>query len=119
MRVAGDLDDRLLDVLAFEELPLHRIVLAALFLLLRVNREVRGVHALHLSSLTVHTDRPLDVALDGELTGSVPGQFEVAAEALRVITPLDFQDRDEAGPEAVRRESGSAAPAPRPQTAPG
>jgi undecaprenyl-diphosphatase len=95
MRVGGDLDDRLLDVLAFEELPVHRLALAALFLLLRVSREVRGVHALHLTSLAVRTERTLDVALDGEVIGTVPGDFEVAAEALRVVTPLDFQDRDD------------------------
>jgi undecaprenyl-diphosphatase len=93
MRVGGaNLDDRLLDVLAFEELPLHRIALSALFLLLHVNRGVRGVHALHLSDLKVHTKRQLDVALDGEVIGKVPGDFEVAGEALRVVTPLDFQD---------------------------
>jgi undecaprenyl-diphosphatase len=93
MRVGGaNLDDRLLDVLAFEEVGLHRIALAALFLLLHVNREVRGVHARHLSHVTVHTQRPLDVALDGELGGTVPGDFEVVGEALHVVTPLDFQD---------------------------
>jgi diacylglycerol kinase family enzyme len=96
MRVGGvRLDDRLLEVLAFEELPLHRIALAALFLLLHVNREVRGVHALHLSNLMVHTTRPLDVTLDGEVTGTVPGDFEVAGEAPRVVTPLDFQHVDD------------------------
>jgi YegS/Rv2252/BmrU family lipid kinase len=95
MRVGGDLDDRLLDVLAFEALPVHRLALAALFLLLRVKRHVRGVHALHLTSLTVRTERTLDVALDGEVAGTVPGDFEVAGEALRVVTPLDFQDRDD------------------------
>jgi undecaprenyl-diphosphatase len=96
MRVGGvNLDDRLLDVIAFEALPLHRIALAAIFLLLHVDREVRGVHALHLSQLKVDTDRPLDVALDGEVIGTVPGDFEVADEALRIVTPLDFQDIDD------------------------
>jgi YegS/Rv2252/BmrU family lipid kinase len=96
MRVGGvNLDDRLLDVLAFEALPLHRIALAALFLLLHIDREVRGVHALHLSHLKVDSDQPLDVALDGEVAGTVPGDFEVAGEALRVVTPLDFQDVDD------------------------
>jgi undecaprenyl-diphosphatase len=92
MRIGGvNLDDRMLDVLAFEELPLHRIGLAALFLLLRVNRGVRGVHAVHVSNLKVHTNRPLEVTLDGEVRGTVPGDFEAASEALRVVTPLDFQ----------------------------
>jgi YegS/Rv2252/BmrU family lipid kinase len=93
MRVGGvNLDDQLLDVLAFEELPLHRIGLAALLLLLGVKRELRGVHAIHVSNVTVHTNQPLDVALDGEVNGTVPGDFEVASEALRVVTPLHFQD---------------------------
>lgn len=96
MRVGGvNLDDQVLDVLAFEELPLHRIGLAALFLLLGVNRGLRGVHAVHVSNITVHTSQPLDVALDGEVNGTVPGDFEVAGEALRVVTPLDFQNVDD------------------------
>jgi diacylglycerol kinase (ATP) len=104
MRVGGDLDDRILDVLAFEDLPLHRLALAAVFLLLHRKREVGGVHVLHLSNLTVHTDEPLDVALDGEVTGRVPGNFEVVGEALRVVTPLGFQNH----PAGVRR--GTDAP---------
>jgi hypothetical protein len=35
----------------------------------------------------VHTERPLDVALDGEIVANLPGDVEVAGEALRVITP--------------------------------
>jgi len=30
--------------------------------------------------------------LDGEVTGTVPGDFEVVGEALRVVTPLEFQN---------------------------
>jgi diacylglycerol kinase family enzyme len=85
-------DDRLLDVLAVEDLRARRLLLAALFLLLRIKRPLAGVRALHISSLHVHTERPLDVALDGEIAGSLPGDFEVAGEALRVITPAEFED---------------------------
>lgn len=85
-------DDRLLDVLAIESIPLPRMILAALFLLLRIKRPIRGVHALHISSLHVHTDHEVDIALDGEIIGNLPADFEVAGEALRVITPLDFED---------------------------
>jgi YegS/Rv2252/BmrU family lipid kinase len=88
-------DDRLLDVLAVENIPARRMLLAALFLLLRVKREVAGVRALHVASLHVHTEHPLDVALDGEIIGNLPGDFEVAGEALRVITPLEFEDIDD------------------------
>lgn len=85
-------DDRLLDVLAVEDLPARRLLVAALFLLLRIKRPLTGIRTLHISSLHVHTDHPLDVALDGEIAGTIPGDFEVAGEALRVITPLGFED---------------------------
>jgi YegS/Rv2252/BmrU family lipid kinase len=104
MRVGGaNLDDRLLDVLAFEALPLHRIAIAALYLLLHIKREVRGVHAVHLASLKVQTNRRLEVALDGEVSGTVPGDFEVVGEALHAITPLDFQDTHDGGPRTARQ----------------
>jgi diacylglycerol kinase family enzyme len=45
--------------------------------------------------LHVHTTHPLDVALDGEIIGKVPADFEVAGEALRVITSLEFEDIDD------------------------
>ncbi len=87
-------DDRLLDVIAVEDIPARRLVLAALFLLLRVRRQVPGIRALHVASLHVHTDHPVEVALDGEIAANLPGDFEVAGEALRVITPLEFEDID-------------------------
>jgi YegS/Rv2252/BmrU family lipid kinase len=96
MRIGGSSpDDRLLDVLAVEDVPLHRIVRAAMFLIFHVKREVPGVRALHVQSLSVHTDRPLEVALDGEVVANLPGDFEVVGEALRVVTPLEFEDVDD------------------------
>jgi YegS/Rv2252/BmrU family lipid kinase len=93
MRLGGSSpDDRLLDVLAVEDVPLHRVLLAAMVLIVHLNREVAGVRAMHVQSLHVHTDRPLEVALDGEVAGTLPGDFEVVGEALRVITPVEFID---------------------------
>jgi YegS/Rv2252/BmrU family lipid kinase len=88
----SDPDDRLLDVLAFEDIPVRRLLLAAAFLVLRIRRPLAGVRALHTRQVHVHTPRPLAVALDGEVAGCLPGDFEVAGEALRVITPLEFED---------------------------
>jgi YegS/Rv2252/BmrU family lipid kinase len=85
-------DDRLLDVLAVENVPVRRMLLAALFVVLRIKRPMAGIRALHVRSLHVHTEQPLEVALDGEITGRLPGDFEVAGEALRVITPAEFED---------------------------
>ena len=88
----SDPDDRLLDVLAFEDMPMRRLLLAASSLLLPGRRPLAGVRALHVSKLHVHTSRPLAVALDGEVVGRLPGDFEVVGEALRVVTPLEFTD---------------------------
>ena len=88
-------DDRLLDVLAIGDIPARRMLLAVLFLLLRIRRPVAGIRALHVTSLHVHTEQPLDVSLDGEVAANLPGEFDVAGEALRIITPQDFEDIDD------------------------
>ncbi len=96
MRVTGSSpDDRLLDVLAVEDVPLRRILMAAVHQLFRIRKPLEGVHALHVQEMRVHTDTELDVALDGEVLGKLPADFIVAGEALRVVTPLDFDDVDD------------------------
>jgi YegS/Rv2252/BmrU family lipid kinase len=93
MRMSGSSpDDRLLDVLAVEDLPLRRVLLAGIHQLFHVARPVKGVHALHVQEMRVHTAVPLEVALDGEVLGTLPADFVVAGEALHVVTPLDFED---------------------------
>jgi len=42
----------------------------------------------------VNTNEELEVTLDGEICSALPGDFEVAGNALR-ITPLDFDDIDD------------------------
>jgi YegS/Rv2252/BmrU family lipid kinase len=91
----SSVDDRLLDVLAVENVPLRRVVVAALLAVLEVRRPLSGVHSFHVERMTVHSDRPLEVALDGEVRGKLPANFAVVGEALRVITPLDFEDVDD------------------------
>lgn len=93
LRVEGSRpDDHQLDVLAIEDLSPPRLALVALRQLFRVRRGVRVVHAFHARRLSVDTDRPLDVTLDGELAGKLPAEFAVAGEALRIITPIDYRD---------------------------
>ncbi len=66
MRVAGgDVDDRALDVIAAEHLPLRRLLLASAYHLFGRTRAFPGIHTFSAAALQVHTDRPLDVALDG------------------------------------------------------
>lgn len=95
-RISGsDVDDRRLDVLAIEDVPLHHLVLAAVPILLRRCPRIGGVRVYHLRRLRVHTEAPLDVSLDGELAGRIPGDFVLVGEALRVVTPFNFVDIDD------------------------
>jgi diacylglycerol kinase family enzyme len=43
--------------------------------------------------LRVHSDQDLEVALDGEIRGRIPADFEVAGAALRVVTRPDSDGR--------------------------
>lgn len=96
MRLSGSSpDDRLLDVLAVEDLPVRRMLAAAIHQLFRIRRPLKGVHALHVSEMHVHTAASLEVALDGEVLGRLPADFVVAGDALRVVTPVDFDDKDD------------------------
>jgi YegS/Rv2252/BmrU family lipid kinase len=94
LRVPGArLDDRSLVVIAVEQGSPVRLVLGALITILGRRREGFGVRALRTKELRVHVDRRLDVALDGEVVATLPADFEVAAEALHVITPRLEHDR--------------------------
>ncbi len=105
LRIAGsDMDDRRLDVLALENVPLGRLALAALPVLLRRQPQVGGVRLYHVRRLGVHVDQPVEVTLDGEIAGRLPGTFLLAAEALRVVTGPHFVDMDDAD-EALGAES--------------
>jgi len=96
LRLPGsDVDDRRLDVLAIEDVPLSRLVVAALLIFLRQPPRVGGVRVYHARRLRVHVDQPLEVSLDGELAGRVPGDFVLAGEALRVVTGPRFVDVDD------------------------
>lgn len=96
LRVKGaHLDDRLLDVIAIEHLPIHRLALAAVQWLVGRTASVRGIHTGRVSELRVESSRPLELALDGEIAGVLPAEFAVAGNALRVITPHEFEDNDD------------------------
>jgi diacylglycerol kinase family enzyme len=91
----SSVDDRLLDVLAVENIPFRKVLAAALEPLLRVRRPLGGIHSFHVSRMDVDSDRRLEVALDGEVCEDLPATFSVAGEALRVFTPQDFVDVDD------------------------
>jgi hypothetical protein len=49
---------------------------------------------LRVRTLHVHTTQTLDITLHFEVDGTLLADFEVAAEALPVLTPSDFGDID-------------------------
>ncbi|HSO97525.1 MAG TPA: phosphatase PAP2 family protein [Solirubrobacteraceae bacterium] len=80
-------DDHRLDVIAVEDVRPAKMLQAGLFILLGIKRPVSGVRTMHVDQFAVASQRPLALALDGELDGNLPGQFDTWAGALRVITP--------------------------------
>jgi YegS/Rv2252/BmrU family lipid kinase len=92
----SSVDDRLLDVLAVESHALRRTVAAAAFqAAFPVRRAVSGVRSYHVRELTLETEQRLDVTLDGEVRGKLPARFVVVGDALRVVTPREFEDVDD------------------------
>lgn len=89
---ASNPDDRLLDMLGIGDVTPSRMLASGVAMLLRARQPVPDIRVWHAARLHVHADDPLEVTLDGEIAGTLPGIFEVAGEALRVITPLGFED---------------------------
>jgi len=80
-------DDRRLNVLMVEHLPMRRLLRSAFYPVVGLHRPIRGFRLLAVSSLRVRPTNPMDVTLDGEIGGTLPGIFEVVPAGLRVITP--------------------------------
>src|SRR5207237_5748553 len=83
-------DDGMLHVLMVEHLPMRRLLRSALYPALGIHRRIRGFRTLQVSRLRVQPTNPIDVTLDGEISGRIPGTFDVVRRGLRVITPASF-----------------------------
>jgi YegS/Rv2252/BmrU family lipid kinase len=86
-------DNRALDVIMIEHLPIRRLLRSALYPILHVRRRIRGFRTLQVSRLLVRTREPMDVTLDGEIAGKIPGTFEIVPGGLRVVAPVSFKDK--------------------------
>ena len=86
-------DDRALDVIMIEHLPMRRLLRSALYPIFRVHRRIRGFRTLQVARLRVQTREPMDVTLDGEIVGKLPGTFEIVPSGLRVVAPVSFRDK--------------------------
>jgi diacylglycerol kinase family enzyme len=85
-------DDGALHVIMIEHLPMRRLLRSAFYNALGVHRRIRGFRTLQVSRLTVIPTDPMEVTLDGEISGPVLGTFDVVRGGLRVITPASFKD---------------------------
>lgn len=81
------LDDRKLDVLAVDFGSYHRLLWHVIRMLAKRPWTGGGVHLFHTHSLRIHTPHPTQVSLDGEVSGEIPGEFQLAAESLLVLVP--------------------------------
>lgn len=91
LRIPGaDPEGGTLQLLLVEHLPVRRLLRSALDNLTGRPRLVRGVRLQAVTRVTISPERPMDVALDGEICGQIPGTFEVVVEGLRVITRANY-----------------------------
>ncbi|HEY8735458.1 MAG TPA: phosphatase PAP2 family protein [Candidatus Dormibacteraeota bacterium] len=89
-------DDRRLEVLLVEHLPIRRLVRSALLTILGRRGPIRGVRIEHAARMVVRPKQSMPIALDGEVCGEIPGTFEVVPDGLQVITPSNFEDLENA-----------------------
>lgn len=90
----SSLEDRRFDILAIDNTSLSRLALAALPLIFGRHPHVGGIHLYHERAVHIHTAQPLEVSLDGEIVGQIPGDFKMASQALRVIAGPRFAAHD-------------------------
>lgn len=94
MRVPGaNITDGLLDVIVVERLTITRLVLAVADTLVGRHRPVRRVHTARVRTLRVTGPSDQEVAVDGEVLGTLPVEFGIAPAAVRVVCPRPIRER--------------------------
>ena len=88
----ANLDDRTLDVIMIEHLPIRCVLRSALYPIFGVRRPIRGIRTLQVSSLRANSQQPMDLTVDGEIDGGLPATFEIVPAALGVLTPVGRHD---------------------------
>jgi YegS/Rv2252/BmrU family lipid kinase len=87
----SSLEDQSLLVIMIEHLPIRRLLRSALYPALGLHRSIRGFRSFAVSDLVVRPSQSMDVTLDGELVGKLPGRFSVVPSALRVLAPFKHE----------------------------
>ncbi len=91
VRIAPDarLDDGWLDAYIFEGYGIFSVVRLLLRALSRLVRRVPQVETHQIRQMSVETDEPVPVHVDGEPIGSTPISFGVVPRALKLLVPPD------------------------------
>jgi undecaprenyl-diphosphatase len=88
MRVPGaSLTDGVLDIIVVERLSKARLALAVADALVGRHDPVHGVHAMRARSVRLGAAGSQEIALDGEVIGTLPAEFEAVPSGLRVVVP--------------------------------
>lgn len=88
-------NDHKLNVIMIEHLPIRRLLRSAIYPALGLHRKIHGIGSMAVSRLSIRPENPMELTLDGELYGKIPGTFEVVPSVLRVIAPATAgQDHD-------------------------
>lgn len=81
-------DDQRLHVVMVEHLPIRRLLRSAFYPAIGLHRRIHGFRVVPVRKIAVRPTHPMDVTLDGEIRGRLPGSFEVVPSALTVLAPL-------------------------------
>lgn len=83
----ADTGDGLLDILVFKNLSHLDIVRYLQGIVMGSHTRMPDIEYLQASSFSVRSEENVPVEVDGEVVGSLPMDFRIAPEKLRVITP--------------------------------
>lgn len=67
----SDVDDRRIDVVAIEDMPIPRLLMASLRLAVGRAQTIRGLLTFQARRLHIHADGPLALSLDGEVSAQI------------------------------------------------
>jgi len=83
----AEIDDGRLDLYSLSPQKWWRLVLLLPILRRGTVRQANNIHVLHGQAISIHTDRPMPINVDGEIVTRTPADFQVIPAALEVFAP--------------------------------
>jgi len=89
MRVAPEasIEDGLLDVTIIEKIPRWRIPLDLPKFIKGEHDKIKSIEKFKCESITIETEKPEPINMDGDIIGTTPVTFSVKRNAINVFTP--------------------------------